>query len=160
MKIFTLGYGGIDPSMFVGVLKDHSIRSIVDVRIWPIRANMGAFVKARSPERGIQNLLARDGIAYFSLLELGNPYIELPDWKERYRRLIEASGDMLFERLADIPEPFCLLCAEKRPGECHRSILAEFLQRRGHEVEHLIAPPNPSHGRKRSPQASQMTPPR
>jgi len=83
--------------------------------------------------------LARSGIAYFSFLELGNPFRELLDWKDRYRRLVNSAGDLLVERLKDIPDPLCLLCAEKRPEECHRSILAEFLSQRGHEVQHLIA---------------------
>jgi hypothetical protein len=55
----------------------------------------------------------------------------------------------MFERLVDIPEPYCLLCSEKEPETCHRSILAEFLQQRGHEVEHLIAPPRPPAGNAR-----------
>jgi uncharacterized protein (DUF488 family) len=50
MRIFTIGYGGFIPSTFIEALKEHSIRSIVDVRIWPVRACMGSFVKAKKPE--------------------------------------------------------------------------------------------------------------
>jgi uncharacterized protein (DUF488 family) len=139
MKIFTIGYGGLGPSAFVQVLKEHSVESVVDIRIWPIRASMGSYILSKSPEKGIQGLLARHGIAYFSLLELGNPFFQgMPDWKNRYQRLIGAAGDFLTERLTNVPEPLCLLCSEKDPADCHRWILGDFLKERGHEVEHLI----------------------
>ena len=139
MRIYTIGYGGLAPSEFVRELKERSIESVVDIRIWPIRANMGSCVMSKSVEKGIQGLLARAGNGYFSLLELGNPVKDLTDWEGRYRRPIHSAGDSVFERLQDIPDPLCLLCAEKRPEECHRSMLAEFLGQRGHDVEHLVA---------------------
>jgi hypothetical protein len=37
-----------------------------------------------------------------------------------------------------VPAPYCLLCAEKSPTECHRSIIAAHLARvTGAEVVHL-----------------------
>jgi uncharacterized protein (DUF488 family) len=138
MRIFTIGYGGLRPSQFEQVLQEHSIKSVVDIRIWPIRASMGSYIWSESAERGIRALLAGAGIAYFSLLEIGNPFKDLPDWKDRYRRLLHYAGDVLIERLRGIPGPLCLLCCEKEPKDCHRLILAELLEKRGHEVEHLV----------------------
>jgi hypothetical protein len=44
----------------------------------------------------------------------------------------------LIERLGDLPQPFCLLCAEKRVAECHRLVIAEFLvATKGWSVEHI-----------------------
>ncbi len=70
---------------------------------------------------------------------MGNPFIGCEDWKERYRRLAEKAGDLLVERLLALraPGPFCLLCAEKDPADCHRQFLAAVLAGLGHEVEHL-----------------------
>jgi uncharacterized protein (DUF488 family) len=138
MKIFTIGYGGLGPSAFLQVLKDHSIKSVVDIRIWPFRSSMGSYVLSKSPDKGIQGLLAREGIAYFSFLELGNPYKGLPDEKNRYRRLVDAAGGLLTERLKDVPDPLCLLCSEKDPVQCHRAVLAEVLEHSGHEVQHIV----------------------
>lgn len=77
-------------------------------------------------------------MGYRSLVELGNLFLELPDWPERYEQLLVASGDLLTQRLAGIPEPICLLCAEKRVAECHRQQVANFLAtHRGAEVCHL-----------------------
>ena len=138
MKAFTIGYGGITPVELLATLERHSVRSIVDIRIWPMRASMGSYVLARDPAKGIQGLLARAGIGYHSILELGNPYKDLSTWKDRYRRLVHSAGEVLVERLLDVPAPLCLLCAEKNPDECHRLILAEFLAKSGWEFEHLL----------------------
>jgi hypothetical protein len=98
---------------------------------------MGLFKKSKSPDEGIQNLLAKANIGYVSLIELGNVFLEYQDWSDRYRRLLDSSGELLIERLQDIPEPYCLLCAEKLATECHRYLISEYLIRKGHEIEHL-----------------------
>ena len=99
---------------------------------------MGAYVKARTADKGIERLLSDRGIGYRSLLELGNLFRDLEDWRPSYRALFERAGDLLVARLADLPEPFCLLCAEKRVVECHRLVIAEFLvATKGWSVEHI-----------------------
>jgi uncharacterized protein (DUF488 family) len=51
---------------------------------------------------------------------------------------LEHSGELLVARLAEMPEPFCLMCAEKRVAECHRQVIAEFLAAsRGWNVEYI-----------------------
>lgn len=61
----------------------------------------------------------------------------MDDWRERYRRLLEGSGDLLTERLVGLQGPVCLLCAERRPEDCHRLLIAEWLADRGWTVTHL-----------------------
>jgi uncharacterized protein (DUF488 family) len=138
MKFYTVGYGGRVPAEFANLLVQHGVRSIADVRIHPDRASMGAYVKARSADKGIEKLLLDRGIAYRSILELGNLFRDLDDWHPQYRALFERAGDLLVERLGDLPEPFCLMCAEKRVAECHRLVIADFLvATKGWSVEHI-----------------------
>lgn len=138
MKFFTVGYGGRVPAEFASLLALHGVRAVADVRIHPERASMGAYVKAKSSDKGIEKLLSERGIAYRSILELGNPFRDLEDWRPAYRELIDRAGDLLVVRLRELPEPFCLMCAEKRVADCHRLIIAEYLvSTKGWTVEHL-----------------------
>ncbi len=138
MKLFTIGYGGRSREEFIQFLRDHGVKTVVDVRLRPDRASMGIWVKSKGPDTGIEKTLAGTGIAYCSLIELGNVFIEFKDWREPYRQLMEQSGELLVSRLASLPGPLCLLCAEKRVAECHRELIAAFLSRtRGWEAHHL-----------------------
>lgn len=138
MIFYTIGYGGRAPIDFLALLSHHNVRAIVDVRLRPDKASMGSYCRARSADKGLEKLLADQGIAYHPILELGNLFLELDDWRPAYRELLRQSGDLLAARLDGLPEPFCLLCAEKRAADCHRQMIAEYLVRtRGWIVRHI-----------------------
>jgi len=127
MTVFTIGYGGRPKDDFLGRVTAHGVKTVVDIRLRPDRASMGIWVKAKTPDKGIESWLSAAGIGYRSLVELGNPFRDLPDWQDRYRRLLESAGELLTERLREIPGPICLLCAEKHVADCHRRHVAEYL---------------------------------
>ena len=137
MKFYTIGYGGRNPQEFLDLLKQKGVRVVVDVRLKPDRAYRGCYAKAKSEDKGIQKLLSDCDIGYVSLVKLGNPFMEYSDWRDRYHQYLEKDGDILIEPLQSIPGPFCLLCAEKSPAECHRFLIAECLVSKGYEVEHI-----------------------
>lgn len=138
MKIFTIGYGGRSQDEFLRLVAQAGVRTIVDIRLRPDRASMGIWVKAKTPDKGIESWLAAADIGYRSLIELGNVFLDFPDWQDRYQQLMATAGKLLTQRLEDIPGPICLLCAEKRVAECHRLIVANYLaEHRGADVQHL-----------------------
>jgi uncharacterized protein (DUF488 family) len=137
VKLYTIGYGGRTSDQLLALLCARGIRTVVDVRLRPDRASMGIFSLSKDPQKGIQGLLAKAGIQYVSFIEMGNVYFGMEDWPRRYRRLVDRAGDLLTERLAEVPGPVCLMCAEKRAADCHRRILAEYLTNQGWEAEHL-----------------------
>lgn len=138
MTLFTIGYGGRSREGFLELLHHHGVRTVVDVRLRPDRATMGIWVKAKTPDLGIEKMLADGGISYRSLIELGNVFLGLDDWPTRYQQLLDQSGHLLVSRLADIPGPICLMCAEKRVNECHRRQIADFLARTQSVTVHHI----------------------
>jgi uncharacterized protein (DUF488 family) len=126
---FTAGYGGRVPQEFAQLLAARGVKTVVDVRLRPDKAAMGSFAKAKDADKGIAGLLARAGIGYVSLPELGNVFLDYDDWPERYEKFLAAAGPLLFDRLADVPGPVCLMCAEKKLCECHRRHVAAYLER-------------------------------
>jgi uncharacterized protein (DUF488 family) len=126
---FTVGYGGRAPNEFGKLLASNKIKTVVDVRIRPDKAAMGSFAKAREAGKGIAGLLARSEIGYVSLPELGNLFLDYDDWPERYEKFLDLAGPLLFDRLAGIPGPICLMCAEKKVRDCHRRHIAAYLER-------------------------------
>jgi uncharacterized protein (DUF488 family) len=137
MKFYTIGYGGRIPKDFSEMLNIKGVKTIVDVRLRPDRASMGVYVMAKSADKGIQKLLAERNIGYISLIELGNIFLFYDDWRERYQELMKRSGDLLIERLNNVPKPLCLMCAEKKVSDCHREQIADYLVQKGWQVEHI-----------------------
>jgi len=140
MNVFTIGYGGRSREDFLALLKANGVKTVVDIRLRPDRASMGIWVKAKTPDKGIEKWLSDAGIGYRSLIELGNVFLDYPDpeWRRPYQELLNSCGGLLTARLTGIPDPICLLCAEKHVTECHRQYVADFLVRcKGAEVHHL-----------------------
>lgn len=129
MPIYTIGYGGRTKQEFLELLLGSGVRAVVDIRLRPDRASMGMWSKAKTPDKGIEKVLNEAGIAYLSLVELGNVFMGAEDWQTPYRQLLDLAGELLTRRLAQAAQPYALLCAEKYARDCHRRILAEYLQR-------------------------------
>jgi uncharacterized protein (DUF488 family) len=141
MKFYTIGYGGRKPQDFIALLKQNAIKTIVDVRLYPNSGGLGIYKKAKDPNKGIQGLLSTANIEYISLIELGNNFMHYENWHELYQKFMDRVGELLIERLMDVlrahPEPFCLMCCEKQASNCHRKIIADYLVKKGYEVEHI-----------------------
>jgi uncharacterized protein (DUF488 family) len=128
-QAFTIGYGGRKPTDFTKLLADSGVKTLIDVRLRPDRANMGVFAKAKDADKGIAGLLAKADVAYVSLPELGNLFMDYDDWTERYERFLTLAGPLFFDRLEGITGPVCLMCAEKKACECHRRHIALHLEK-------------------------------
>ena len=145
MKIFTVGYEGTTVDALIDTLAAAGVETLVDVRAVPLSRKPG-FSK-----RGFAAALAERGIAYRHLQRLGTPtegrnaarkgdnatmrriYLDHLDAADA-----QAEMAMLADTVA--ASPSALLCFERLPADCHRSVLLEAM---GGEldVEHLFVPP-------------------
>lgn len=130
MQIFTIGYEGATQSELIDRLKAAGVTLLADVRAVPLSRRPG-FSK---------NILAAGlreaGIDYIGLKALGTP----PEGREaarkhdldRLRRIYLGQLDlpeamMQAAQLADFAaeRPTALLCFEREPACCHRSLLVD-----------------------------------
>lgn len=143
MKLFTIGYEGATVKEVIAALTATGVKRLVDIRAVPLSRRPGFSKNVLAAH------LVEAGIAYTLLKPLGTP----PDGREAARKknikrlrkiyldqletteAIAATAELL-TLAAD--EPCCLLCFERNPEECHRSILIEELGD-GVEAEHLFA---------------------
>lgn len=129
--VFTLGYQLRSIDQYVAELVDADVQLVVDVRETPWSHKRG-FSKTK-----LKEALAVAGIEYVHLKFAGNPK-ELrraaPSHAQclaDYEQHIEADPGIV-ERFAEYVREWvqqgvraCLLCYERHPGDCHRTILLD-----------------------------------
>jgi uncharacterized protein (DUF488 family) len=140
-ELFTIGHSTHSLEDFLGLLKRHGITTIVDVRSQPY-SRIDYFCKD-----ALTAVLKAARIEYVFLgRELG---------ARRDERACYEGGQAIYERVADLPafreglvrldrcaqeQVAAVLCAEKEPLDCHRTILVcRHLRGRGLRIRHILA---------------------
>lgn len=128
MQIFTIGYEGVTQAEFLAALKDARVERVIDVRAVPNSRRPGF---SKTP---LRNALAEQGIDYVHLRALGTPaegraaaragkteeleriysgQLELPEAIAQSAQMLDLAGE----------KPSALLCYERDPAGCHRTLL-------------------------------------
>lgn len=130
MEIFTIGYEGVTQDDFIATLKAAGVTLVADIRAVPLSRRPG-FSK-----NILANGLKEAGIDYVGLKALGTP----PAGREAARRGDHATLEAVYAGQLELPEamvqaaqlrdmaqerPTALLCFERDPKGCHRSLLIE-----------------------------------
>ena len=137
--VYTIGYEGTDIDRFVATLKAVGIKVLADVRAVAMSRKKG-FSKT-----ALRSRLESEGIAYTHLVDLGDPkpgrdaaragrYDEFRTIY--YEHLDGTASQAALDELSEVvgQSPTCLLCFERLPEYCHRSIVADRLSISGVEV--------------------------
>jgi uncharacterized protein (DUF488 family) len=135
MTIKTIGHSNHPIERFVDLLTQGGVSLLVDVRSMPYSRRFPQFGRERLAkslaEAGIDYVW--EGAALGGKPEAGGSYDSLaakPAFSEALDRLVSSREDAT---------P-CLMCAEKEPLDCHRTVLvSRRLAERGIAVEHLLA---------------------
>ncbi len=141
MKLYTIGFTQKPAERFFGLLAEHGVEQVIDIRLKP-NGQLSGFAKQDDLAWFLEHL---NGAGYIHLPQLApsdeirDAYRQDHDW-ERYVPRFEALMD---ER--GIPETLdrrlfaervsCLLCSEPTPERCHRRLVAERLTRAWSDVE-------------------------
>ena len=142
--VYTMGYEGTDIDRFVATLKAVGVKTLADVRAVAISRKKG-FSKT-----ALQARLSDEDIEYAHFVELGDPKPgrdaaragRLDTFRKIYaRHLARNECEVALKLLADLvsAQPTCLLCFERDPAACHRSMVANRLTVVGAKVIHLCA---------------------
>lgn len=148
MKLFTIGHSNRTLDELIAMLEGQGIGCLVDVRSWPGSGRFPQFNKST-----LERALNGAGIRYlWEGEDLGGKRPAMPD---DFRHIALGGGFRSFashmetpafragiDRLLDCARTHrtAILCAEKDPSHCHRSLIADYLTVRGYDVRHLIAP--------------------
>ena len=143
MRIFTIGYESTTMGEFLAALTGAGVKRLIDVR---------AVASSRRPgfsKTALSNSLAEAGIEYVHLRALGTPAAgreaarkgRHEDLKRIYAGQLELpeaimQGAQMVQLAAEMPS--ALLCYEREPAGCHRSLLLTAVAPDA-KVEHLFA---------------------
>lgn len=139
---FTIGYTGRKTDEIVSALRNHGVRTLVDIRYNPI-----SMYRPELSKNNFARLLSEHGIAYVHMPRLGVPRdirakaIEtgtrdvIWDWYDEV--VATFLGGNLHFFLNGFEHPVALMCTEIDPRECHRhrlSLALEEMGMRGFEI--------------------------
>ncbi len=130
LRIFTIGYEAATMADFLAALTSAGVKQVIDVRALPLSRRPGF---SKTPLRGA---LAGAGIDYVHLKALGTP----PAGREAARKGRHRELERIYAGQLELPDaiaqgaqmvslaaeqPSALLCFERQPSGCHRSLLLQ-----------------------------------
>ena len=128
MRIFTIGYQGATVGEFIAALQKAGVERVIDVRALPL-SRRPCFSKT-----SLKGALEEAGIDYVHLKALGTPsagraaaragrhadmariyagQLELPETLAQSAQMLDLAAE----------KPSALLCLEREPENCHRTLL-------------------------------------
>jgi uncharacterized protein (DUF488 family) len=128
LRIFTIGYEATTVPEFVAALKHAAVERVIDVRALPLSRRPG-FSKS-----ALRAALEEAGIEYVHLKALGTP----SEGRAAARAGRHADLERIYAGQLELPEaigqsaqmldlarekPSALLCMEREPAHCHRTLL-------------------------------------
>uniref|UniRef100_A0A7C2WT04 DUF488 domain-containing protein n=1 Tax=Thermorudis sp. TaxID=1969470 RepID=A0A7C2WT04_9BACT len=140
--VFTIGHSAHTIDEFIGLLRRHGVDAVADVRSMPYSRVAPQFNREALARR-----LRAEGIRYVFLgEELGGRPADPSCYENgqvRYERLAQTERFKYgIERVIRGANRYriALMCTEKEPLECHRTLLvARALHDRGVDVRHILA---------------------
>ena len=143
--VYTIGHSTRTFDELVAALKAHGIRTLVDIRSFPMSRRMPHFNR-----ESLEVELPKHGITYVWMKELGGRRKKIrndsPNTGLRNDSFRNYADYMLtdefaqgVERLLEIAAEgnTAIMCAERVYFQCHRMLVSDYLTAHGHTVLHI-----------------------
>ncbi|QTA93072.1 DUF488 domain-containing protein [Desulfonema magnum] len=145
IKLFTIGFTKKSAEKFFTTLNQAGVKRVVDVRLNNV-SQLAAFAK-------------RDDLCYFLKTICNIDYIHIPklapnkdildeykknkgDWSVYEKQFLSLMSERKIEKnmSGNLKHGDCLLCSEHDPLQCHRRLVAEYLNEKWRNIEimHLM----------------------
>jgi uncharacterized protein (DUF488 family) len=145
LDVLTVGHGIRPLEELLETVREAGVGTLVDVRRFP-----GSRRNPQFNQGPLRSALEEAGIAYHHAVELGGRLsgepgehefacLRVPAFRSYAARMGSAEWQEALDRELARPAP-CFMCAETGWRRCHRRLIAELLEARGHTVVHLIRP--------------------
>lgn len=144
MLVCTIGFAKKSLRQFIEKLKAAGVKKVIDIRLHNT-SQLAGYAK----KDDLAYILQLVGIAYEHHPELA-PTEEIldgykkkkfawPEYERRFIKLLASRNPLKDSPLLAEKGPICLLCAEDKPAQCHRRLVAEHMAGRmkGIEIRHL-----------------------
>jgi uncharacterized protein (DUF488 family) len=147
ITVWTIGHSTRSIDEFLGLLDEHAIKLLIDVRRFPVSRRQTQF-----NEVNLRSSLAAAEISYLWLPELGGrrtpdrdsintgwrnagfrgyaDHMKTREFRDGFQRVLESARDM---RAA-------MMCAEAVWWRCHRGLISDALVVEGARVVHIMGP--------------------
>lgn len=134
VTLYTIGYESWGFDIWVDALREHGVRTVVDVRELPLSRRPGWSKKV------LGERLGESGIGYVHMKALGTPAElrhALRDGSLSFAEFTPQFETMLADRSEDVEallqlarsQPVALMCWEEDPARCHRSLVVAAVSR-------------------------------
>ncbi len=131
-RVFTIGYEGREIDEFISRLKRFHITRLIDIREIPLSRKKG-FSKSALKKR-----MEAENIEYIHIRSLGSPSTLRHQLKEDhdYDQFFSSFQTYLANNRPSLLEAYeylqdglaCLMCFERMPERCHRSVVAQKIK--------------------------------
>lgn len=140
ITLYTIGFTKKSAERFFSLLKKAGIKKLVDIRV-NNSSQLAGFAKGKDLEFFVKELC---GATYSHIVDLAPTKELLKDYQEKvvdWNGYVSVFNKLLNTRHASKRFPVesfdnaCFLCTEETPENCHRRLVAEYLQKENPDKE-------------------------
>jgi uncharacterized protein (DUF488 family) len=144
MVVCTIGFAKKNLRQFIGKLQTAGVNKVIDIRLHNT-SQLAGYAK----KDDLEYILGLVGIAYEHHPELApteeildgykGKKISWAEYEKQFGKLLISRDPLKNSSFHKETGPICLLCAEDKPAQCHRRLVAEYFADglQGMEIRHL-----------------------